>query len=67
MAGAKVGSNKKSAGKQRMLNGAPVILVLYNGKSIGHGKYHAGSVAGNLVCDTAGKPLPFKEVGELVG
>ncbi len=66
MAGAKVGSNKKNGGKVRMLNGAPVTTVLYNGRGVGHGKYYAGQANGALVCDADGKPLHITEVGELV-
>lgn len=67
MAGAKTGANKKIDGlKIRMLNGKKVVAVLYNGKAIGHGKYFTGEVEGKLVCDESGKPLPFRQIGDLV-
>jgi hypothetical protein len=49
-----------------MFNGQPVRNVLYNGKHLGHGKYFAAEVGGQLVCDDTGKPLHFRAVGELV-
>lgn len=49
----------------RKLNGVRVTPVLYNGVACGHGKYFAGAVDGNMIEDSDGKPLPFRQVGEL--
>jgi hypothetical protein len=57
---------QKGTQRQRMLNGEPVKTVLYNGRSVGHGKYFTGEVGGNLICDDTGKPLPITDIGQLV-
>lgn len=59
-------TSSKATQRQRMLDGQPVRAVLYNGKSIGYGKYFAGEVGGKLVCDETGKPLPITDIGALV-
>jgi len=67
MAGAKTGSNKKHTNQRtRMLDGKKVIAVLYNGRALGHGKYFTGEVDNKLICDDNGKPLPIKEIGNLI-
>jgi hypothetical protein len=55
----------KGTQKVRMLNGAVVKQVLYNGKSIGWGKYMAGEINGQLVVDEKGKPMYYAEIGQL--
>lgn len=57
---------QKGTQRQRMLDGQPVRAVLYNGKSIGHGKYFTGEVNGKLICDESGKPMPITDIGVLV-
>lgn len=51
------------------LNGKVVKPCLYNGSAIGHGKYYAAEVDGQLIYDDAGRPAHFRSVGrlELVG
>lgn len=67
MASAKTGGNKKTDGLRiRMLDGKKVIPVLYNGRAVGHGKYFAAEVDGKFILDANGKPMEFKQVGELV-
>lgn len=74
MATAKTGSNKKSPGKVRMLDGKVVKIVLYNGKAVGLGKYYSGyvetgdknaMVSDMMILDENGKPKQFNEIGAL--
>lgn len=65
MAVAKTGSGKKTPRKVRMFNGKLVKNVLYNGKAVGHGKYFAAEVDGELLLDADGKPVPFRSTGTL--
>jgi hypothetical protein len=60
---AKIGSQKEKITGHRILNGKEVVPVLYYGKSLGYGKYISGSVNGELVCDTNGKPVPYGLIG----
>ena len=66
MAAAKTGSNKKIPQKVRKLGEKIVKIVLYNGKAVGHGKYFAAEVDGQLVTGDNDKPLPYRSVGELI-
>ncbi len=66
MSTAKTGSSKKGRGKVRMYNGGVVTPALYNGNGIGMGKYFAAMVNYQLVLDSNGKPMVFRECGELV-
>lgn len=50
----------------RTFNGKPVQNCLYNGLACGHGKYFAAMIDGQLVLDENGKPIPFRDLGELV-
>lgn len=63
---AKIGSGKKLPQKVRKLDDKVVKMVLYNGRNLGHGKYFAGEINGQLVEDASGKPVPFRSIGELV-
>lgn len=65
MAGAKTASRKSESQRVRRLDGKEVKPVLYNGRNIGHGKYLAASIDGELVLDESGKPFPFHETGAL--
>ena len=58
-------AHQKSATPQKLrrLNGKVVRPVLYNGRALGHGKYFAGEVDNQLVCDAQGKPFYFKTIG----
>lgn len=49
----------------RMLDGAEVKVTKYFGIHAGHGNYMAGTVDGDLVCDSNGKPIPYKKIGHL--
>lgn len=65
MAAPKSTAKKQEGQKVRMLDGKVVKPVLYIGRAVGHGKYFTGEVDGKLVCDDSGKPLPFRQIGEL--
>lgn len=65
MAGFSVGKKKVENLRVRKLDGKVVKTVLYNGRALGHGQYFAGSVDDKLVLDEAGKPLPYRQVGQL--
>lgn len=49
----------------RKLDGKLVKPVLYNGRAVGHGKFFAASIDGELLLDETGKPIPIREVGAL--
>lgn len=55
----------KVKGRVRYLGDKEVKPTLYCGKWEGHGSYMSGTVDGELVRDTHGKPLSFKQIGEL--
>ena len=63
----KKGKGNNTAGRvkvssYRTLNGKTVKPVLYVGKYAGHGTYMAGSVDGEMVVDSEGKPTPYKQI-----
>ena len=67
MAVAKIAGKKNLHGlKVWKLNDKIIVPVLYNGRHIGHGKYFAASVDGELVLNSDGAPYHFREIGELV-
>jgi len=35
---------------------------MYVGTSVGKGRYLSGAVDGELVCDTNGKPMPYRSI-----
>ena len=43
-------------------NGKEVRPVKYFGKNAGHGTYMAGSIDGQLVTDSTGRPIPYKAI-----
>ena len=57
-------NSSKAKQKIRLFDGQKVEIILYNGKSIGHGKYFTGTVNGKLICDANNKPLPYDSIGE---
>ncbi len=63
---AKVGHSKKLPQKVRKLGEKIVKIVLYTGKAVGHGKYYAAEIDGQLVEDATGRPVPYRSCGELV-
>ena len=46
----------------RVRNGKEVRPVRYYGKHSGHGTYMAGSIDGQLVTDSTGRPIPYKSI-----
>ena len=53
-------STKKNS--YRVRNGKEVRPAKYFGKHVGHGNYMAGTVDGELVVDSSGKPIPYKQI-----
>ena len=53
-------SVKKNSYRGR--NGKEVRPVKYFGKNAGHGTYMAGSIDGQLVTDSTGRPIPYKSL-----
>ncbi len=51
--------------RKRMLDGKEVQATLYYGRHVGHGRYMAGKVDGELVCDSNQKPIPLTKIGYL--
>lgn len=56
-------SAQKGVQRVRKLDGQVVRPVLYNGRAVGHGKYFAAEVNGQLVLDESGKPEQYRQVG----
>ena len=46
----------------RVRNCKEVRPVKYFGKNSGHGTYMAGSIDGQLVTDSTGRPIPYKAI-----
>ena len=46
----------------RVRNGKEVRPVRYYGKHAGYGTYMAGSIDGQLVTDSTGRPVPYKAI-----
>lgn len=57
---------QKGTQKRRMLGDQVVRAVLYNGRSIGQGKFMAAEVNGQLVLDDQGQPAQYRQTGTLV-
>ena len=62
--GTKVGF-KTSVPRKRYVGENLVTPAWYHGSREGHGNYMTGQMNGITVCDAAGKPVPFRQIGEL--
>jgi len=64
MAGVKTRKGGASIVRHRYLDDKQVKPVKYVGE---FGRYISGSIGGDfeLICDSNGKPLPFKQIGNL--
>lgn len=51
--------------KTRFIGNDRVTPVFYAGHNLKHGSYIAGHVNGKTVEDANGRPIPFKQIGEL--
>ena len=49
----------------RKLDGKLVKPILYNGRAVGHGKFFAASIDGEMLLDETGKPIPILQAGTL--
>ena len=56
---------QKGTQKRRMLGDQVVRPVLYNGRAIGHGKYLAAEINGQLVLGSDGRPQQYRQTGVL--
>lgn len=63
--GARVPGHRSSIHRTRYLGDSEVRPTWYHGSREGHGNYMAGSINGITVEDANGKPIPFKQIGEL--
>jgi len=64
-AGGRTPGFKTSILKKRYVGEKEVKPTLYCGRWEGYGSYISGTVDGELVRDSNGKPLSFKQIGEL--
>jgi hypothetical protein len=62
--GTKVGF-KTSVHSKRYVGENLVTPAWYHGSREGHGNYMTGQMNGITVCDDTGKPVPFRQIGEL--
>lgn len=68
MAGKKSKGNNTAARRgmsndnYKRINGEVCKPVLYAGKHMGFGTYMAGVVNGEMVVDSKGKPIPYKQI-----
>lgn len=65
-AGSRTPGHRTSINRIRMLDDKEVKPIWYCGKWEGNGNYMAGHINGITVCDSKGKPLPFRSIGKLV-
>jgi hypothetical protein len=56
---------QKGQQRTRKIDGQVVRPVLYNGRAVGHGKYFAGEVNGQLIMDESGRPAQYRTLGTL--
>jgi len=52
----------KSNDSYKRINGELCKPVLFAGKHMGYGTYMAGAVNGEMVVDSKGKPIPYKQI-----
>ena len=62
--GTKIGF-RTSILRKRYVDENVVTPCWYHGSREGHGNYMTGHINGVTVCDDAGKPVPFRQIGEL--
>jgi hypothetical protein len=64
-AGGRTPGHRSSIHKTRYVGDHAVKPTWYHGSREGHGNYMTGSIDGITVEDANGKPIPFKQIGEL--
>lgn len=62
-----MGTSKNNPGvrqfqAKKYYQGKELKPVLYVGYSTGNGKYLSGAIDGEIVVDSAGKPMPFNSI-----
>ena len=60
MASSKNNPAVRQAQSKKYYQGKELKAVMYVGTSVGKGRYLSGAVDGELVCDSNGKPLPYR-------
>ncbi len=57
-------SNRGKAAEMRKVGGRSLVVFLYDGTNVGHGKYMAGKFSddGKIFKDTNGKPIPYGSI-----
>ena len=48
--------------RKRMYQGKEFKPCLYDGRAVGKGKYMTGSINGDIIVDSNGKPMPFRSI-----
>jgi hypothetical protein len=48
--------------RKNIYKGQEFRPCLYDGRSVGKGKYMTGSINGDMILDENGKPIPFRNI-----
>ena len=62
MAGSKNNPSARQEQRKKLYQGKELKPCLYDGRSIGNGKYMSGSIDGDLIVDDQGRPMPFHSI-----
>ena len=62
MAGNKNNPSVRQFERKKLYQGKEMKACLYDGRAVGRGKYMAGTVDGDMILDTNGKPMPYRSI-----
>jgi len=62
MAGNKNNPSVRQFERKKLYQGKEMKPCLYDGRAVGRGKYMAGTVDGDMILDTNGKPMPYRSI-----
>ena len=62
MAGNKNNPSVRQFERKKLYQGKEMKPCLYDGRAVGRGKYMAGTVDGDMILDTNGKPMPYRAI-----